>query len=131
MRPTGRVFHALTPLDPARVIFGQYDGYRREPGVAADSTVETFAALTVEVDNRRWAGVPFQLRTGKALARTTGDDNVHFQGDQKLARTETGRGRTACTARLQSGIEIGPRGGERRREAKQNRGYDAGQSGEQ
>jgi glucose-6-phosphate 1-dehydrogenase len=66
---TDRVFHALTPLDPARVIFGQYDGYRREPGVAADSTVETFAALTVEVDNRRWAGVPFQLRTGKALAQ--------------------------------------------------------------
>ena len=68
-----RVFQALKPLDPARVVFGQYDGYRREPGVAADSTVETFAALEVEVDNERWAGVPFQLRTGKALAesRTT------------------------------------------------------------
>ena len=68
-----RVFQALKPLDPARVVFGQYDGYRREPGVAADSTVETFAALEIEVDNARWAGVPFQLRTGKALAesRTT------------------------------------------------------------
>ena len=68
-----RVFQALKPLDPARVIFGQYDGYRREPGVAADSTVETFAALEVEIDNDRWAGVPFQLRTGKAMAesRTT------------------------------------------------------------
>jgi glucose-6-phosphate 1-dehydrogenase len=52
------------------VIFGQYEGYRREPGVAADSMVETFAALEVEVDNRRWAGVPFQLRTGKALAES-------------------------------------------------------------
>jgi glucose-6-phosphate 1-dehydrogenase len=65
-----QVFQALKPLDPARVIFGQYDGYRREPGVAADSTVETLAALEVEVDNRRWAGVPFQLRTGKAMAES-------------------------------------------------------------
>ena len=64
------MFEALKPLDPARVVFGQYDGYRAEPGVAADSTVETFAALEVEVDNQRWAGVPFQLRTGKALAES-------------------------------------------------------------
>ncbi len=65
-----QVFQTLKPLDPGRVLFGQYDGYRREPGVAASSTVETFAALEVEVDNRRWAGVPFQLRTGKALAES-------------------------------------------------------------
>jgi len=65
-----RVFQALKPLDPTRVVFGQYEGYRREPGVAPDSTVETFAALEVEVDNRRWAGVPFYLRTGKALAQS-------------------------------------------------------------
>jgi glucose-6-phosphate 1-dehydrogenase len=65
-----KVFTALKPLDPARVVFGQYDGYRREPGVAADSTVETFAALDVEVANPRWSGVPFQLRTGKALAES-------------------------------------------------------------
>jgi glucose-6-phosphate 1-dehydrogenase len=67
---TRKVFDALVPLDPGRAIFGQYDGYRAEPGVAADSTVETFAALEVEVDNDRWAGVPFQLRTGKALAQS-------------------------------------------------------------
>ena len=67
---TGQVFDALAPLDPARAIFGRYDGYRSEPGVAADSTVETFAALEVGVDNDRWAGVPFQLRTGKALAQS-------------------------------------------------------------
>jgi glucose-6-phosphate 1-dehydrogenase len=65
-----QVFQALKPLDPAHVIFGQYLGYRQEPGVAANSAVETFAALRVEIDNRRWAGVPFQLRTGKALAET-------------------------------------------------------------
>jgi len=67
---TGKVFDALTPLDAGRAIFGQYDGYRSEPGVANDSEVETFAALEVEVDNDRWAGVPFQLRTGKALAQS-------------------------------------------------------------
>ena len=67
---TGKVFDALAPLDPSRAIFGQYHGYRSEPGVAANSTVETFAALEVEIDNDRWAGVPFQLRTGKALAQS-------------------------------------------------------------
>jgi len=65
-----RVFHAMKPLDPARVVFGQYDGYRAEPGVAADSNVETYAAAEVTVDNSRWAGMPFYLRTGKALAET-------------------------------------------------------------
>jgi glucose-6-phosphate 1-dehydrogenase len=67
---TGKVFDAIKPLDPSRVIFGQYDGYRAEPGVAPDSGVETFAALEVHLDNQRWAGVPFQLRTGKALAES-------------------------------------------------------------
>jgi len=66
---TGKVFDAIKPLDPARAIFGQYDGYRSESGVAPNSTVETFAALEVLIDNERWAGVPFQLRTGKALTR--------------------------------------------------------------
>ncbi len=67
---TARVFEAISPIDPARVVFGQYDGYRAEPGVATSSNVETFAALEVHVDNKRWAGVPFQLRTGKALAKS-------------------------------------------------------------
>jgi glucose-6-phosphate 1-dehydrogenase len=67
---TARVFDAIQPIDPGRVVYGQYDGYRAEPGVAAGSTVETFAALELEIDNERWAGVPFQLRTGKALAES-------------------------------------------------------------
>jgi glucose-6-phosphate 1-dehydrogenase len=67
---TGKVFDAIKPLDPTRAVFGQYDGYRQEPGVAADSTVETFAAVEVEVDNPRWSGVPIYLRTGKAMAAT-------------------------------------------------------------
>jgi glucose-6-phosphate 1-dehydrogenase len=67
---TGRVFDAIKPLDPARAVFGQYDRYHSEPGVAPDSTVETFAALEVLINNERWTGVPFQLRTGKALAQS-------------------------------------------------------------
>jgi glucose-6-phosphate 1-dehydrogenase len=63
-----KVFEAIRPLDPARTVFGQYEGYRDEDGVADDSSVETFAALEVWVDTWRWSGVPFYLRTGKALA---------------------------------------------------------------
>ncbi len=65
-----KVFAAMAPLDPARVVFGQYDGYLDEDGVADDSEVETFVALEAFVDTERWQGVPFYLRTGKALAAT-------------------------------------------------------------
>ncbi len=63
-----KLFEAIRPLDRSRVVFGQYDGYRDEEGVADDSQVETFAALEVWVDTWRWSGVPFYLRTGKSLA---------------------------------------------------------------
>ncbi len=63
-----KVFEALRPLDPERVVYGQYEGYREEDDVADDSAVETFAALEVRVDTWRWSGVPFYLRTGKAMA---------------------------------------------------------------
>jgi glucose-6-phosphate 1-dehydrogenase len=63
-----KLFEAVRPLDPRRVVFGQYEGYREEDDVAEDSTVETFAALEVRVDAWRWSGVPFYLRTGKAMA---------------------------------------------------------------
>ncbi|MBS42847.1 MAG: glucose-6-phosphate dehydrogenase [Nocardioides sp.] len=62
------VFQAMRPLDPTRVVFGQYDGYRDEEDVADDSTVETFVAIEAYIDNDRWEGVPFYLRTGKSLA---------------------------------------------------------------
>ena len=63
-----KVFEAMSPLDTANVVRGQYTGYRDERGVAPASQTETFVALRTEVDNWRWAGVPFYLRTGKALA---------------------------------------------------------------
>jgi glucose-6-phosphate 1-dehydrogenase len=65
-----RVLAAIAPLDPASVVRGQFRGYREEPGVAADSRVETFAALRLEVGNWRWAGVPFFIRAGKRLPVT-------------------------------------------------------------
>ena len=63
------VFRALRPLDPTRVVRGQYDGYLDEEGVAAGSPTETFVALEALIDNDRWRGVPFYLRTGKQLAQ--------------------------------------------------------------
>ncbi|MCV7258254.1 glucose-6-phosphate dehydrogenase [Mycobacterium shimoidei] len=63
-----KVFRSMLPLDPRQVVRGQYRGYRDEPGVAPDSDTETFVALKCEIDNWRWAGVPFFLRTGKGLA---------------------------------------------------------------
>jgi glucose-6-phosphate 1-dehydrogenase len=66
---TVKVFEALEPVRPEDVVFGQYAGYRDEPGVAPHSQTETFVAARVRVDNWRWAGVPFYLRTGKRMAR--------------------------------------------------------------
>jgi glucose-6-phosphate 1-dehydrogenase len=62
-----KVFRSLQPLDPSRVVRGQYEGYREEEGVDPDSSTETFVALRCEIDNWRWSGVPFYLRTGKRL----------------------------------------------------------------
>ncbi len=64
-----KVFQAMRSLDAASVVRGQYEGYRQEPGVAADSTVETFVACRFEIDSWRWSGVPFYVRAGKAMAR--------------------------------------------------------------
>ena len=62
-----KVFDALKPIDVRGAVRGQYAGYRDETGVAADSQTETMVALRVEIDNWRWAGVPFFLRSGKSL----------------------------------------------------------------
>lgn len=72
------VFAAVRPLDPERVVYGQYDGYRDEPDVAEDSDVETFVAIEAWIDNDRWRGVPFYLRTGKALAAGSRTITVRF-----------------------------------------------------
>jgi glucose-6-phosphate 1-dehydrogenase len=63
-----KVFRSMLPIDPGDVVRGQYTGYRKEEGVQPDSDTETFIALKCSIDNWRWAGVPFFLRTGKCLA---------------------------------------------------------------
>jgi len=63
-----KVFRSMLPIRPADVVRGQYTGYRSEEGVSPDSDTETFIALKCHIDNWRWAGVPFYLRTGKRMA---------------------------------------------------------------
>jgi glucose-6-phosphate 1-dehydrogenase len=89
-----KLFDSIRPLERDRVVFGQYDGYRDTEDVASDSQVETFAALEVHVDTWRWSGVPFYLRTGKALAEgrrtvTIGltDAPLHIFPNQDMSRT--------------------------------------------
>ncbi|MGH7498986.1 MAG: glucose-6-phosphate dehydrogenase [Gemmatimonadales bacterium] len=65
-----QAFRAMRPLEPSDVVRGQFRGYRQEQGVAPDSTVETFAAVRLQIDSWRWAGVPFYIRTGKFLPVT-------------------------------------------------------------
>ena len=63
-----KVFRSMLPIRPSEVVRGQYAGYRAEEGVSPDSDTETFVALKCAIDNWRWAGVPFYLRTGKRMA---------------------------------------------------------------
>jgi glucose-6-phosphate 1-dehydrogenase len=63
-----KVFRSMLPLEPKDVVRGQYAGYRSEEGVDPESDTETFIALKCQIDNWRWAGVPFFLRTGKRMA---------------------------------------------------------------
>ncbi|MBV9769055.1 MAG: glucose-6-phosphate dehydrogenase (NADP(+)), partial [Bryobacterales bacterium] len=65
-----KIFRMIPPLDPAHLVRGQFRGYASEPGVAANSQVETFAAVRLEVDSWRWGGVPFLIRAGKRLPMT-------------------------------------------------------------
>ena len=78
-----KVLHAMPPLSAEdvrrHVVRGQYEGYTREPKVAPDSRTETFVAMRLVVDNWRWAGVPFYLRTGKRLARRWTEIAVTFR----------------------------------------------------
>ncbi len=65
-----KVFQAMRPLQPDDMVRGQYNGYRKEAGVAKGSDVETFCALRLFIDSWRWQGVPWYLRSGKCLAAT-------------------------------------------------------------
>jgi glucose-6-phosphate 1-dehydrogenase len=80
-----RVLEAITPLDSRSVVRGQFRGYRDEPGVAPGSQMETFAAVRLHIDNWRWAGVPFYLRSGKCLPVTCTEVLVTFKAPPSSA----------------------------------------------
>jgi glucose-6-phosphate 1-dehydrogenase len=72
------LLRATADADPAHYVRGQYDGYLQTPGVAADSTTETYTALRLDIDNWRWSGVPFFIRTGKHLPVTQTEVRLVF-----------------------------------------------------
>jgi glucose-6-phosphate 1-dehydrogenase len=74
-----KVLRGMKVCDPRNVVRGQYIGYRDEPDVAPDSQAETYAALVLEIDSWRWAGVPFFLRTGKNLKRKASEVTLGFR----------------------------------------------------
>jgi glucose-6-phosphate 1-dehydrogenase len=78
-----KVFRSMSPIEPANVVRGQYDSYLDEPGVRPFSDTETFVALRCEIDNWRWAGVPFYLRTGKRMAESARVISIAFRSPPK------------------------------------------------
>jgi glucose-6-phosphate 1-dehydrogenase len=78
------LFRAVKEADPEQYVRGQYDGYQTIDGVADDSTTETYAALRLEIENWRWAGVPFFIRTGKRLPVTQTELRLVFRHPPKL-----------------------------------------------
>jgi glucose-6-phosphate 1-dehydrogenase len=78
------LFKAVRAADPERYVRGQYEGYREIDGVSPDSDTETYAALELEIDNWRWAGVPFFLRAGKRMPVTATEANVVFHRPPRL-----------------------------------------------
>ena len=78
------LFRAMPEADPSRYIRGQYRGYREIDGVALGSETETFVALRLEIDNWRWAGVPFFIRAGKAMPVEATEVRVVFKRPPRL-----------------------------------------------
>ena len=96
------VFRAVKTADPAHYVRGQYEGYLDTDGVAADSTTETYAALRLDIDNWRWSGIPFFIRTGKHLSATQTEVRLVFDRPPKLGFDLTDRQPRAQPARHQA-----------------------------
>jgi glucose-6-phosphate 1-dehydrogenase len=84
------VFRSMADADVRHYVRGQYDGYGEIAGVAKGSTTETYAALRLEIDNWRWAGVPFFIRTGKRLAATETELRLVFREPPRLGFMQGG-----------------------------------------
>ncbi|NLV54527.1 MAG: glucose-6-phosphate dehydrogenase [Acidimicrobiales bacterium] len=83
-----RIFRQIEAIDPANVVRGQYRGYPDEDGVAAGSDVETYIAMRFEIDSWRWSGVPWLIRTGKAMRTTATEAIVRFNDPPRLLFTD-------------------------------------------
>jgi len=78
------IFKSMPDADPAQYVRGQYEGYLEVPGVAENSSTETFVALRLEVDNWRWAGVPFFIRAGKTMPSKVTEVRLVYRRPPKL-----------------------------------------------
>jgi glucose-6-phosphate 1-dehydrogenase len=78
------VFRSMPHADPSKYVRGQYEGYLKVPGVKPESVTETYVAMKVEVDNWRWAGVPFFIRAGKAMAAKVTEVRVILKRPPRL-----------------------------------------------
>ena len=87
------VFSAMPKADPKQYVRGQYEGYRKIKGVAKDSKTETFAAMRFEIDNWRWTGVPFFIRTGKELPVEQWELRLIFKEPPRLGYSANSRRR--------------------------------------
>jgi glucose-6-phosphate 1-dehydrogenase len=85
-----KVLRSIPPIAAANLVRGQFRGYRKEPGVAAESRTETFAALRLDVDSWRWQGVPFYIRAGKSLPVTCTELVVRLRRAPKIFPTRSG-----------------------------------------
>jgi glucose-6-phosphate 1-dehydrogenase len=85
------LFRAVADADPAHYVRGQYDGYLDVDGVAPGSTTETYAAMRLDIENWRWSGVPFFIRTGKRLAATQTELRLVFKRPPRLGFGVIGR----------------------------------------
>jgi glucose-6-phosphate 1-dehydrogenase len=116
-------FKAMRAADPKRYVRGQYEGYLDVEDVAADSTTETFAAVELEVDNWRWAGVPFFVRAGKYLPVKVSEVTVFFKRPPRLG---VGHGKTPEPNQMT--IRIEPEAGARTRMYAKKAGEEAFQA---
>ncbi|OHB55788.1 MAG: glucose-6-phosphate dehydrogenase [Planctomycetes bacterium GWF2_50_10] len=113
-----KLFRSIRPIETAKVVRGQYiegivkdktvPGYRQEPGVRPDSNIETYAAAKLYIDNWRWKGVPFYLRTGKRLSRQVSEIAITFKQVPHLLFESSGIGKLDPTVLV---IEIQPNEG--------------------
>ncbi len=106
-----KVLRAARSITPDDVVYGQFDGYLDEHGVAQDSQVETFAALRLEIDSWRWSGVPWFIRTGKLMATTALEAVIELRAHARpcSSRARPRRARTPTSSGSVWGVTAGCR----------------------